>query len=293
MNSIPSEYYFTRGEVLVLLILLGVVGAALSLLAWRAWRHKLERLEQALSDARTRYDKEYFRALHDHLQSVIAHEIVTGLDYIAKQSNASLAELGPDDTELRDKQHRIIAKATVMARRADNITNLFALEPFAGPKELMSVRRLVEYLLLELRFDAESRGVILRPDLADVEPVTFNRDSALRALRNVIENAIKYSHRAGVVQISLFLYNPENAATWLCVDVKDSGIGIPEEDQDRIFDLSVRGDGLIEPGSGLGLYLAREAMRRHGGDLTLISSRPNQGSVFRLVFPYSTIDLGE
>ena len=74
------------------------------------------------------------------------------------------------------------------------------------------------------------------------------------------------------------------------VEVKDTGKGIKEEDQDKIFELSVRGDGLIEPGSGLGLYCAREAARRQGGDVILVSSSLNKGSVFRIIFPYSDID---
>jgi signal transduction histidine kinase len=200
-------------------------------------------------------------------------------------------DLGPDDTGLRDKQHRITAKVAVMTRHAGNVTHLFAPEPGAGPKELLNIRRLVEYVLLELHPYANSEGVTLRPNLADVEPIIFNKDSALQALGNVIHNAIRYSHRGGVVKIVLFLLNPtENAGAGLCVDVEDTGIGIREEDQEKIFELSVRGDGLIKPGSGLGLYLAREAMRRQGGDLILVRSSLNQGTVFRVFFPYATVE---
>jgi signal transduction histidine kinase len=294
VNSILSEYYFTLGEVITLLILLGATGLAISWVVWRALRRRLETMEQALTDARTRYDREYFRALHDHLQSAIAHEIVKGLDYISTQSRASVEDLGPDDTGLRDKQHRIIAKAAEMTQRAKNVTRLFAPEPGQGPMELLNIRRLVESVLLELNCYAESRGVTLRHKLADTDPVTFHRNAALESFGIVIHNAIRYSHPGRVVKVTLFLNNPEeDSVTWLCVDVKDNGIGIPEEDQDKIFELRVRGDGLIEPGSGLGLYVAREAMRRHGGELILVRSSPSKGSTFRLVFPYSTIELEE
>jgi signal transduction histidine kinase len=294
MNTILSEYFFTRGDILTMLILLGAVGAAVSWVVWRAWRRRLETLEQALADARTRYDKEYFRALHDHLQSVIGHEIVKGLDYISKQSRASVEDLEPADTGLRDKQHRIIAKAAEMAQHAVNTTHLFAPEPVAPPGELLNITGLVESVLRELYPYAQSKGVTLRPNLETLEPVILDRDSTLLALRNVIHNAIRYSEPGRVVEVALFVEWPEEKSEGrVCTDVKDRGCGIPEEDQDKVFDLRKRGDGLVEPGSGLGLYLAREAARRQGGDLILLVSNLNQGSVFRIIFPYSTPDLGE
>lgn len=294
MSSILSDYYFTRGEVFIILILIGGVGVSVYWALWRRWRSRLRKLDQELSDARAKYDRKYFRALHDHLQSAVAHEVVKGLDYISKNSEDTLEELGEEQNDLRDKQHRITAKANEMAQHADNITHLFAPEPGALPKELLSIRRFVEHVLLELYLYAQSRGVILMPDLHDMEPVALNRDSALLVLRNVIHNAIRYSHRGGVVKIALFLRTPEEeTGEGICVDVKDSGIGIREEDQDKIFDLRKRGDGLIEPGSGLGLFCAREAARRMGGDVILVSSSLNQGSVFRVIFPYGNGDFRE
>jgi signal transduction histidine kinase len=72
----------------------------------------------------------------------------------------------------------------------------------------------------------------------------------------------------------------------VAVEVRDRGRGIREEERERIFELRERGDGLIEPGSGLGLYAARQAARRQGGDVVLVRSGPNQGSVFKATFPY-------
>jgi signal transduction histidine kinase len=294
MSNFLSDYYYTRGEVVALLILVGVVGAAALWALWRTGRRKQAALEQALSDARTRYDKGYFRALHDHLQSAIAHEVVTGLDYIANQSKSTVEELAPDDTGLRDKQHRITAKAAEMAQHAVNITHLFAPEPVVAPGELLNITGLVESVLRELYPYAQSKGVTLRPDLEALEPVILDRDSALLALRNVIHNAIRYSEPGRVVEVALFVERlEEESGRRVCADVKDRGCGIQEEAQDKVFDLRKRGDGLIEPGSGLGLHLAREAARRQGGDLILVVSNLNQGSIFRIIFPYSTPDLGE
>jgi signal transduction histidine kinase len=174
-----------------------------------------------------------------------------------------------------------------LTQHAENILDVFAPEGDKLQMELLSIRQLVERVLLDLFLFAESRGVVLRPNLEDVEPTVLNRNLTLVALKNVIHNAIKYSFTGGVVEIILFLENPEEGVgKTICVEVKDTGKGIREENQDTIFDLKVRGDGLIEPGSGLGLYLARKAARRQGGDVVLVTSTLNQGSVFKITLPY-------
>jgi signal transduction histidine kinase len=294
MSSFLSGYYYTRGEVVALLVVVGVVGAAALWALWRIGRSRQAALEQALSEVRTRYDKEYFRALHDHLQSAIAHEVVKGLDYISNRSQETVQVHGQDGPALRDKQHRITAKAAEMAQHAVNITHLFAPEPVAARGELLNITGLVESVLRELYPYAQSKGVTLRPALEALEPVILDRDSALLALRNVIHNAIRYSEPGRVVEVALSVDRvEEEPERRVCVDVKDRGCGIQEADQGIVFDLRRRGDGLIEAGSGLGLYLAREAARRQGGDLILVDSNLNRGSTFRIIFPYTTPDLGE
>lgn len=294
MNSLISGYYFTGGEVLIALVLICGAGLAILWSLWSRWRSRLTALEQDLAETRSRYDREYFRALHDHLQSVVSHEIVKGLDFISKETEGSLEELGEEQTALRARQARIAAKASEMAQHADNVIHLFSPEPAALARELLSIRRFTEHVLLELYLYSESKGVTLLPDLDDLEPVVLSRDAVLLVLRNVIHNAIRYSLQGGVVEIDLKLAaREEGMGEAIQVDVKDTGIGIREQDQDRIFELSKRADGLVETGSGLGLYLARGAARSQGGDLILVSSSPNQGSVFRVILPCTSGLLAE
>lgn len=289
MLSILLDYYFNSFEVLVLLSLVGGVGVAVYWTMGMRWRNRLKTLERELADARARYDSEYLQALHKHLQSAMAHEFVKGLDYISKKSTETLEGLGKEQNVLRDKQDKIITKAHDLTQHAVNILDTFATKQGQLQKELLSIKQLVERVLLELYPYAESRGVILRPNLDDVEPTVLDRNLTLQALRNVIHNAIKYSYRGGVVEIILSLgrWEREGTGKAICVKVKDTGQGIREENQATIFELRRRGDGLIEPGSGLGLYCAREATRRQGGDVILLSSSLNQGSVFKIIFPHS------
>jgi hypothetical protein len=73
----------------------------------------------------------------------------------------------------------------------------------------------------------------------------------------------------------------------IVITVKDRGRGIQEADKDALFELNMRGDGLIETGNGLGLYCARKSASLQGGDVILVSSSPDQGSVFKISLPYA------
>lgn len=292
MNSMWSDYYFARGEVFVILILIGGVGAAICWALRMRWRNRLKTLEHELAGARAKYDREYFRTLHNHLQSAVAHEVVKGLDYISNQSVATLEGLAEEQHVLRGKQHAILAKTYELEHRAKNILAMLAPEGHASQKELLNVRRVIEHVLQGLYLYGESEGVTLMPDLEDVEPTVLDRDATCLILENLIHNSIKYSFRGGVVQITLALERDEDdeGQSRIYVEVKDTGRGIPEEHQGTLFQLRWRGDGLIEPGSGLGLYLAREAARRQSGDVILVRSHLNEGSVFRVTFPASNLD---
>jgi len=289
MPMILLDYYFTLFEVLVVLFLMGGVGVAVYWGMGRRWRNRLKALEQKHADDLAKHDSGYFQELHNRLQSAVAHEFLQPLNDISSKSAQTLEGLGEEQGILRDQQDRIIATADELTQHAANILDLFAPEGGKLQKELLSMRRLVEGVLLGNYRYAQSKGVTLRPNLDDVEPTVLDRHLTLIPLQNVIQNAIKYSHRGGVVEIVLYLERGETteAGKWICVELKDTGKGIREEDQDTIFELRKRGDGLIETGSGLGLYLARKAARRQGGDVILVSSSLNQGSIFKITFPYS------
>ena len=173
-------------------------------------------------------------------------------------------------------------------QHATNILHVFALQPDKLKKELLNIRQLVESVLLELFPYAESQGVTIRPSLDDIEPLVLDRDLMVLAIRNLVHNAIKYSERGCVIDIRLTTEEDETQpGKEVVITVKDRGRGINEADKDSLFTLSMRGDGLIETGNGLGLYCARKAASLQGGDVILVSSSPNQGSVFKIRLPFT------
>jgi signal transduction histidine kinase len=109
-----------------------------------------------------------------------------------------------------------------------------------------------------------------------------DRDKINLALHNLLGNALKYTPAEGQVTVSIDVRNGQ-----LVIDVIDTGIGIKPEEAEKIFDKFYRSeDPRVEKitGTGLGLTLAREVVRLHGGDVTL-QSELNRGSTFTATFP--------
>lgn len=99
----------------------------------------------------------------------------------------------------------------------------------------------------------------------------------VEALVNILENAIKYSPQSSVVEISVIPYE-----AFVCIEVKDHGIGIEESEQGAIFHRFYRSPQVSDtPGFGIGLYLAREVLSRQGGYIK-VQSAPGAGSTFQV-----------
>jgi signal transduction histidine kinase len=102
-----------------------------------------------------------------------------------------------------------------------------------------------------------------------------------QVITNLINNAIKYSPNADRVDITM-----TPSAHRLTVIIKDYGMGIPEELQESIFSRFFRAEGL-DPhmsGLGLGLYITKEIIDRHNGEIRVISA-PGKGSEFQFSIP--------
>jgi len=248
-------------------------------------RQRNDQLQHEWDEERARYDPARVRALHDHFQRVIAHEFGKGLNFIADQSKETIAGLRDDQKGLRDRQSGVLLMTHEMMQHARNVVGLADLERKAPQRELVGLRGLLEGVSKELFAYAEAQDVTLRQDYDNPGPISANRLLLAQLFSNVIHNAIKYSPSGSVVKIGLHL---EEAGTKQAViEIQDRGRGIAEQDRERIFQLYVRGDGLVEPGSGLGLYYARQIARLHGGDLVLVESKLNEGSTFKIILPYT------
>ena len=116
----------------------------------------------------------------------------------------------------------------------------------------------------------------------ELPPLRIDRDILSRSLGNLLDNALKFSPDEKEVEIHV-KRDEEN----VIVQVKDRGIGIPQDEVGKIFDKFYQGRNALRQsvkGTGLGLTLVKHAVEAHGGKIS-VESKMDQGTTFSLVFP--------
>ena len=129
---------------------------------------------------------------------------------------------------------------------------------------------------------AAKQGVTLKLSACPGPPVTGDSRRLMQVLDNLIANAVKFSHRNGLVRVGAAC----DQGSWR-IDVADSGIGIPPAEADQLFSRFVRGSNARTaglPGSGLGLSIVKVLTEMHGGQVE-VRSVLGQGSTFSVFLP--------
>ena len=203
-----------------------------------------------------------------------AHELRTPLTALSLQLQ-SLASAGA--TEDRDAAVRNLE--TGVARAARLIEQLLAVarEQHAGERERrpLHLDELVRQVVAEWVPLAEAAGIDLGIAEAEVVRVPAEEDGLRVLLRNLLDNAIRYTPRGGRVDVRVS--RTEGRPPRAVLSVTDTGPGIPEAERGRVFDRFHRVPGTVAGGSGLGLALVRSVASRHDGHVALESGPGGTG----------------
>jgi two-component system phosphate regulon sensor histidine kinase PhoR len=194
------------------------------------------------------------------------------------------------DGEAKREFYNVIYEETDRLNRLiDNLLNISRMElgTVVVNRTPTRLKKLIEDSLSAVESQIAKKGIQLNIDLPDRLPaVEVDKDMMNVVLVNILGNAVKYTPANGRISVS-----STSTVEEILVHVSDTGIGIADEDLPRIFDKFFRCGGKPNadvPGSGLGLCIARQIMRLHGGDVR-VSSRLGEGAQFTLAIPRSAL----
>ena len=201
-----------------------------------------------------------------------------------------------DDPVARDKFLGIMqGQATRMARLIDDLLSLSRIELNAHlqPSTPVDLAPIVRQVVDGLQMLARDRGVEIKVALPpDTLTVLGDRDELIRALENLIENALKYGAAGKRVDVTVGRAQTRAGLPEAHVSVRDFGPGISPEHLPRLTERFYRvdvADSRAQGGTGLGLALVKHVLNRHGGLLT-IESTPGAGATFTMHIPLHTVD---
>jgi two-component system sensor histidine kinase KdpD len=253
----------------------GALHALLNLVAIAMERVRTE--ETANRAEAARQNEEFKSTLLD----AIAHEFKTPLTSIKAASTSLLSE-ATLSAHLREL-------ATIIDEEADRLSQLVTeavrmAQIDAGTVRIdrtpLRVGALVERVLDQFKTRTEGREVRVRVD-DQLPAVMADPDLMALVLRQLLDNALKYSPPGSPIQIT-----GESKDGRVVLRIHDQGPGIPLRERDRIFEKFYRWQATAShiPGTGLGLYIAREITRAHGGDVW-VEGEPGFGSDFCVALP--------
>lgn len=149
-------------------------------------------------------------------------------------------------------------------------------------KEELNLKKLVETAISTALLLADSKNISVNNNVQPELILSIDKNTALTFIRNIVNNAIKFTHKGGSITIDSHV-NEDS----ISLHITDTGVGISPEVIDQLFqigkDISTNGTN-NEKGTGLGLILCKEFVERNGGSIT-VKSEVNKGSEFIIVLP--------
>jgi len=218
--------------------------------------------------------------------STVAHQLRTPLSATKWTLDILLRE---DAGKLTSDQRALLMKAYESNERIIGLIQDMLGADKAEIKGLelslveINITDLINNIVPDFRSQVEKKGLkITILSKRDLPKIRVDLQKIRAVLQNLIENAVKYSKRGGEIKVTL-----SKVENNLQISVEDSGIGIPKEEQQNIFKKFFRAQNAVreEPnGSGLGLFIVRSIIERHGGSITF-ESEENKGTKFILNLP--------
>jgi len=270
--------------------------------AWRGWQFQVKRLKEREQLAFEQRETERVKALEQlktNFFSNVTHEFRTPLTLILEPLQQLIKTTR--DPQALDKMRLAERNSHKLLGLVNQLLDMAKMESGTMQLDLrqQDVGTTVRTIFEQFLPLAEKRGIKLTLSASAVPPFAFDADKVEIILNNLLSNALKFTAEGGAVRVVVEHFRQKNDAAGadqpehpgladdLQIRVEDTGVGIPEEALNRVFDRFYQVDGSYtraSEGTGIGLALCKELAVLMGGDMA-VKSTVGKGSVFTFRLP--------
>jgi signal transduction histidine kinase len=221
--------------------------------------------------------------LQSDFVAAVSHEFRTPLTSLGQTAEILMDGRITDSARLHTYYEAQARATRRLQRLVESLLEFGRMEAGRKPyrKEQLDPTELVRSVVEEFQNDASAVGYRIELHIdGEPPPIAGDCDALARALRNLLENAVKYSPEVRTVWVNVAQLNGRVA-----ISVRDRGLGIPRNEQKQIFRKFVRGAAAKRngiKGTGVGLAMVEHIVRGHGGEIH-VESEPAAGSAFTIV----------
>jgi two-component system OmpR family sensor kinase len=238
-------------------------------------RPLVQELNLLFGRVRTAFDAQ------QHFVADAAHELRTPLAALKLQVQSLERSDSPEAKRVAvgrltagiERATRLVEQLLVLARQEASVAG-------GAPRQPVDIAGVARRAVADMAGVAQAKGIDLGVQRADAAEVEGQSDALMILLRNLVDNAIKYTPQGGTVDVSVV---EEHGG--VRVTVEDSGPGIPPAERERVFDRFYRVPGSDAAGSGLGLAIIKSIAERHDATLVLGESKRLGGLEATVTFP--------
>ena len=282
LSSRQDEAYDEQAQRLVLTVANQVATAVENAQLYQAVREHATNLEEAYKQLQE-VDK-----LKDELIQNVSHELRTPLTFVKGYVQLMReGELGPLTEDQRKALEVMARKTDHLARLVSDIVTLETVSRETLDIKPIDLGQLAQMALDGCRPAALEAGIELRAEIPEeLPPVLADWARISEVFDNLLANAIKFSPDGGTITIRI-----KEQQNKLRVEVSDTGIGIPREKLNRVFDRFYQVDGSTRRrfgGAGLGLAIVKRIVESHGGEVG-VESKLGEGSTFHFTLPKASL----
>lgn len=216
----------------------------------------------------------------------VSHELRTPIAMLQGYSEALLDDVGASDEERSEMTKIIYEESQRMGRLVTDLLNLARMESghMRLYREIVQLNSVIERMTLKFQPIAKEQGIELdfASTLDDWAAADLDEDRIEQVMTNLIDNAIRHTPQEGNVKVRI-----EQQQDYAKISVDDTGIGIPFEDLQYVFERFYKADKartLGKGGTGLGLAIARNIINAHGGKI-YAESEVGKGTSFIFLLP--------